>query len=155
MRECEICPFLVDQSAGDENVLMQTDRWVSVLDPNQSYLGKSYVTLREHKETISDLDAVDWGELHIVMSSLEGAIKRAFGASVANWECLMNNAVMANQPTHVHWHLYPRYLGGAVFEGVEFPDEKWPRHSEGVKRIVEPEVFAKIAGKIREELHGN
>lgn len=155
MKDCEICPYLVGQLIDDENVLMQTDRWVSVLDPNQSYLGKSYVTLREHKETISDLDAVDWAELHIVMASLEGAIKRAFGASVANWECLMNNAVMANQPTHVHWHLYPRYLGGTSFRGVEFPDEKWPRHLEGVKRPVNQELFAEIAGKIREDLRGN
>lgn len=153
--DCEICPFLVDQTANDMEVLLQTDRWVVVLDKNQDYLGKSFVTLREHKETLSDLDDIDWSDLHEVVRLLEGAIKRAFGANVVNWECLMNNAVMRGQPTHVHWKVYPRYVGGASFDGEVFPDDKWPRHREGGKHIVDDILFARISGKLKDELYGD
>ena len=151
-KKCEICPLLVGQTAADDNVILQTERWVAVLDKNQCYLGKSFITLRQHKETLSDLDEADWMELHHVIRQLERAVKEAFGADVCNWECLMNNAVKAGQPTHVHWHLYPRYLGGATFAGEEFPDLKWPRHLENAVHMVGDETFHKIMQALRSQL---
>lgn len=151
-KECEICPLLVGQTAADDNVIFQTERWVAVLDKNQCYLGKSFITLRQHKETLSDLDEADWMELHHVIRQLERAVKEAFGADVCNWECLMNNAVKAGQPTHVHWHLHPRYLAGATFAGEEFPDPKWPRHLEDAVHIVSDETFHKIMQALRSRL---
>lgn len=151
-KECKICPLLVGQTAADDNVILQTERWVAVLDKNQCYLGKSFITLRQHKETLSDLDEADWMELHQVIRQLERAVKEAFGADVCNWECLMNNAVKAGQPTHVHWHLHPRYLAGATFAGEEFPDPKWPRHLEDAVHIVSDETFHKIMQALRSRL---
>ena len=115
-------------------------------------MGKSFITLRQHKETLSDLDEVDWAELHQVIRQLEQAVKGAFGADVCNWECLMNNAVKAGQPTHVHWHLHPRYLAGATFAGEEFPDPKWPRHLEDAVHIVSDETFREIMQALRSRL---
>lgn len=151
-KDCEICPLLVGQTAADDNVILQTERWVAVLDRNQCYLGKSFITLRQHEETLSDLDEADWMELHHVIRQLERAVKEAFGADVCNWECLMNNAVKAGQPTHVHWHLYPRYLGGATFAGEEFPDLKWPRHLENAVHMVGDETFHEIMQALRSQL---
>ena len=31
-KDCEICPLLVGQTAADDNVILQTERWVAVLD---------------------------------------------------------------------------------------------------------------------------
>ena len=151
-KECEICPLLVGQTVADDNVILQTERWVAVLDRNQCYLGKSFITLRQHKETLSDLDEVDWTELHQVIRQIEWAVKAAFGADVCHWECLMNNAVRAGRPTHVHWHLYPRYLGGTRFAGEEFPDPKWPRHLESGEHRVSEELFGKIVLAVQENL---
>lgn len=151
-KECEICPLLVGQTTADDNVILQTERWVAVLDRNQCYLGKSFITLRQHEETLSDLDEADWMELHHVIRQLERAVKEAFGADVCNWECLMNNAVKAGQPTHVHWHLYPRYLGGATFAGEEFPDLKWSRHLENAVHMVGDETFHEIMQALRSQL---
>ena len=151
-KECEICPLLVGQTVADDNVILQTERWVAVLDRNQCYLGKSFITLRQHKETLSDLDEVDWTELHQVIRQIEWAVKAAFGADVCNWECLMNNAVRAGRPTHVHWHLHPRYLGGTRFAGEEFPDPKWPRHLESGEHRVSEELFGKIVLAVQENL---
>jgi len=151
-KDCEICPLLVGQTAADDNVILQTERWVAVLDRNQCYLGKSFITLRQHKQTLSELDEADWAELRHVIRQLEQAVKGAFGADVCNWECLMNNAVKAGRPTHVHWHLYPRYLGGATFAGEEFPDPKWPRHLESGEHRVSEELFGKIVLAVQENL---
>lgn len=151
-KECEICPLLVGQTAADDNVILQTERWVAVLDKNQCYLGKSFITLRQHKETLSEPDEADWTEFHQVIRQIEQAVKAAFGADVCNWECLMNNAVKAGRPTHVHWHLYPRYLGGTIFAGEEFPDPKWPRHLESGEHRVSEELFGKIVLAVQENL---
>lgn len=151
-RDCEICPLLVGQTAADDNVILQTERWVAVLDRNQCYLGESFITLRQHKETLSELDEVDWMELHQVIRQLEQAVKGAFGADVCNWECLMNNAVKAGQSTHVHWHLHPRYLADTVFAGEEFPDPKWSRHLGDAVHMVSDETFREIMQVLRSRL---
>ena len=151
-KECEICPLLVGQTAADDNVILQTQRWVAVLDKNQCYLGKSFITLRQHKETLSELDEADWTELHRVIRQIEQSVKEAFGTDMCNWECLMNNAIRAGRPTHVHWHLYPRYLGGATLAGEEFPDPKWPRHLESGEHRVSEELFGKIVLAVQENL---
>lgn len=152
MKDCEICPLLVGQTASDDNVILQTERWVAVLDRNQCYLGKSFITLRQHKETLPELDEVDWMELHQVIRQLEQAVKGAFGADVCNWECLMNNAVKASQSTHVHWHLHPRYLADTVFAGEEFPDPKWSRHLGDAVHMVSDETFREIMQVLRSRL---
>lgn len=151
-KDCEICPLLVGQTAADDNVILQTERWVAVLDRNQCYLGKSFITLRQHKETLSELDEVDWMELHQVIRQLEQAVKGAFGADVCNWECLMNNAVKAGQSTHVHWHLHPRYLADTIFAGEEFTDPKWSRHLGDAVHMVSDETFREIMQVLRSRL---
>lgn len=155
MKNCDICPLMDGISDDNPLSLVLTDRWSLALDKNQSYLGKSYLTLREHKETISDLDETDWLELWNVMRWFEGSTKSSFGADVINWECLMNNAVLAEQSTHVHWHAYPRYRGGVTFAGQEFPDDKWPRHKEAVKNFVNESLIEQIANTLREYPYGN
>ena len=153
MKNCDICPFVAEQTIYDPAVVLQTDRWNVVLDRNnQLYLGKGFVTLREHKSSLSELDETDWRELHEVIRSMEHAITQAFGADVCNWECLMNNAVKAGQSTHVHWHLYPRYVGGTHFAGEDFPDPKWPRHLESGEHHVSDELFGKIVLAVQENL---
>ena len=40
MKNCDICPFVVEQTTDDPAVVLQTSRWNAVLDRNQLYLGK-------------------------------------------------------------------------------------------------------------------
>ena len=152
MSDCEICPLLVGQTPEDPQVVLQTERWVVVLDKDQEYLGKAFVTLRKHKNTISDLNATDWAELYEVIKRIEHAMKHAFSPDVFNWSCLMNNAVVAGQPTRVHWHLHPRYLNGRTFAGEEFPDPIWPRRVEKLTKLVSDDVFMQITNAVRKNL---
>ena len=70
MKNCDICPFVAEQTIDDPAVVLQTSRWNVVLDRNQLYLGKGFVTLREHKSSLGELDETDWRELHEVIRSM-------------------------------------------------------------------------------------
>ena len=60
MENCQICPLVEQQVAGDDDsVVLQTARWLAVIDRNQLYLGKGFVTLRQHKSALSELDGAD------------------------------------------------------------------------------------------------
>jgi diadenosine tetraphosphate (Ap4A) HIT family hydrolase len=143
--DCEICPILASRNDNQDVVVFETKRWRVVLDADQRFLGKSFVTLLEHKESISDLSSDDWNELHGVMKRLEDGTKRAFAPSHFNWSCLMNNAVVADQPTHVHWHLHPRYIRPVEFAHETFYDTELTPPKERTKHVVSRDVQLQIA----------
>lgn len=120
--DCEICPILTSHNDGKDVSVLETRYWRVVLDGDQRVLGKSFVTLLEHKESLSDLSIEEWRDLHDIMKRLEASTIKAFSASHFNWSCLMNDAVVAGQPTHVHWHMHPRYTQPVEFAGETFYD---------------------------------
>src|SRR5882672_3443049 len=101
---CEICEFL----GKPKHQIIVTDKWSVGLGNNQAYLGRAFVSLRTHKESLSQLDQQEWREFEELVQKLEHAYSKAFGAVPLNWTCLMNNAfkVKPAQP-HVHWHVFP------------------------------------------------
>jgi len=126
-------------------VVFETNRWRVVLDSDQRFLGKSFVTLLEHKESISDLSTDDWNDLHDAMRHLENGAKKAFAPSHFNWSCLMNNAIVAGQPTHVHWHFHPRYTRPVEFARETFYDTELTPPKERTKHMVSRDVQLQIA----------
>ena len=124
---------------------MQTDRWRVVLDSNQQYLGKAFVTLVEHKESLSDLSTEDWNDFELLVKKLESAVKSAFKPNHFNWSCLMNIAAMNGQPTHVHWHMHPRYSQVVEVAGEPFEDTKWYPRSNVTDCQVDRQVLQEIA----------
>lgn len=126
-------------------VVFETSRWRVVLDSDQRFLGKSFVTLLEHKESISDLSDEDWSDLRDVMKRLEEGARGAFAPSHFNWSCLMNNAIVADQPTHVHWHFHPRYMRPIEFARETFYDTELTPPKERTKHTVSREVQLQIA----------
>lgn len=152
MTGCEICPILATRNDGADVTVLETEHWRAVLDGDQRTLGKMFVTLRAHKASISDLVADEWGDLHWVMRQLEGAVDGVFQPSHFNWSCLMNNAIVANQPTHVHWHLHPRYTQPARFGGEAFHDTELYPPKERTTHPVSPEMLHNIAAAIQYHL---
>ncbi len=118
---CEVC-----QALAHNEPLFETRFWTVTLSQDQGYLGRCYVTLKEHRETLSRLSDKQWQEFVEVVRKLESAMAASFGAKLFNWVCLMNNAYQ-KQPAqpHVHWHFRPRYdhkvkVGGMVFDDPKF-----------------------------------
>ena len=149
MISCEICPILSSNNNGKDIQVVETEMWRVVLDPNQQFLGKSFVTLLDHKQTLSDLSSEEWKDFEILVKRLELAVTKAFNPNHFNWSCLMNIAAMSNQETHVHWHIHPRYNAPMSVAGEVFEDTQWYPRKEKKDHIVDSEILQKIAQEIK------
>lgn len=147
---CHICVSNKELKAS----LLSTDYWHVVLSPDQGYLGRAYVTLREHKATLSELSEAEWQDYADIVKRLENACKVGLGASLSNWTCLMNNAYQEepNLP-HVHWHFRPRYKESVTLNGVTFNDPDFGFHyNREQKQEVDDKTFGIITDRIKASL---
>ena len=75
MNNCEICPILATHNDDKDVQIIETEKWRVVLDPNQQFLGKAFVTLLKHKTSLSDLNEADWKDFEVLVKRLESALK--------------------------------------------------------------------------------
>lgn len=106
--------------------------WVIDLDPDQEYLGKSFITLRRHAERLSDLTDQEFFELVQIVRMFETASVKAWAPSHFNWACLMNDAKRDHVRCHVHIHAIPRYDVTKTVYGREFIDRRYPMSARTV-----------------------
>ena len=114
---CSLC----DPSLGP--VIAESKHWKLILNTNQSLLGKCFLVVRRHIESITDHTTEEWTDLH---SEICRAIKMINSAFVPDH---YNYAFLQNQDPHVHLHILPRYASRRTFEGVEFEADfpgPWP-----------------------------
>ncbi len=118
--------------------------------PDQGYLGRCYVTLKDHKTDMAELTNDEWLEFAGVVKRLEAGMREAFGATLFNWSCLMNNAFQVSPALpHVHWHVRPRYEKAVIFEGEEFTDPLFGHHYDpGQTKKVSDDMLNSIKQKI-------
>jgi len=146
---CEVCAILPMNTP-----LFETDKWMITLAEDQGYLGRCYVTLKEHKSDMSELTNEEWLEFADSVKKLEAGVRHAFGATIFNWGCLMNNAFQVTPSLpHVHWHVRPRYDKNVTFKGEEFTDPLFGHHYDrGQSKIVSSAMIKSIRQKIQENL---
>lgn len=150
---CDVCngPELY----GNIPELMSSELWRVELNPNQQHLGRAFVGLREHTPSLSEVSEADMAEFRRIVIALEMATRAAFAPDVFNWMCLMNNAKRDGQPTHVHWHMVPRYQGFREFNDHLFTDSAWPRqYNTGTDEpyFADSEMLTTIAEAVRRRM---
>ncbi|MDO8571847.1 MAG: HIT family protein [bacterium] len=139
-------------SVQDKNIIHESLHWRVILMPDQTYLGRSVVVL---KRKCGDLAEVTHEEILDFMDSvvirLENAFRVAFGATMFNWTCLMNNAYLEEIPDpQVHWHFRPRYRKPVEFEGELFSDQNFGHHYElDVEKLISKELREEIVKKVQ------
>ena len=139
----------------EKMIVFETKYWLVGLADNQQYLGRCYIDIKSDAGRLSDLTPEEWQDLHEnVIAKLEPAIRKAFGAEMFNWSCLMNNAykpeIKEPQP-HVHFHMLPRYRHPVEFAGEGFQDTGFGvRQDPEAERLVSEEVYHAIISKIKE-----
>lgn len=149
LNECAICQLLPNK-----NPILSTQYWEVNIAPDQGYLGRCYVTLKQHKGDLAELTNEEWLDYARVVKNIESAITLAFGAKLFNWSCLMNNAFQIQPATpHIHWHLRPRYESSVEFENSRFDDPLFGYHydREQVKKVPD-EMLNSIKAAIKEKL---
>lgn len=116
-------------SEKDPNYITETSHWKVFLNPEQTYLGRAIIALKRHCGSLSALTTQEWEDYIHLVKILESSYKKALGATLFNWSCLMNNAYQNKPPNpHVHWHLRPRYERSIKLFGVTFKDMEFGHH---------------------------
>ena len=138
----------------EDEIVFETDHWKVILADDQAYLGRCYVTLKRHCETVLDLTSPEWSDLQSVMKKLEATLKAAFNATMFNWTCLMNLAYQNTPPNpHVHWHFKPRYQSPVTIDQELFTDDEIGHHySVQRHHVVDGSLYQVIRAKIQNSL---
>ncbi len=149
---CNICPLLEHPS----HQVLVTEYWAVNLGKDQLYLGRSFVTIREHKGRLADLGPEEWEDFGNVVHMLENAYKEAFGALPVNWTCMLNHSYK-KEPVdpHIYWHVFPRYKDQVMVSGIEFRDDEYGEHySLDKTHVVTDDVIDEIVAKLKPYLAG-
>jgi len=121
---CHVCE--INEKLDDNDLILETEFWGVLLSYNQRYLGRCYIFSKRHFGSLSKMtneEAVDFAE---VVKKIENAIKKAFGAEMFNWACLMNSFYKNENPDpHIHWHMMPRYRNKVIFDGETYEDKEF------------------------------
>lgn len=150
-KNCDICTIL--QSNNDDVVITKTKFWRVALERNQAYLGQSFVTLLEHKSSLSEVTDEEWHNFQDLVKQLEAAYKKAFGATHFNWTCLMNEAYRQDSPApHVHWHVFPRYKAAPRLDDMVFEDTEFGHHYVDRKNKVDQQTLETIGHTLKVSL---
>lgn len=149
-QECDVCSVIQD----DTGVLLESDKWTVRLARDQGYVGRSYVTLKDHKGSLSELSGEEWDVFQEIVRRLEKAAADAFQSSVQNWACMMNDAFKTDPATpHVHWHFRPRLRKSFSIGGVEFTDKDFGSHYDRDQRnYVSNELYDTILAHFKKHI---
>ncbi len=149
---CQICAFA-------KEYFYETEHWRVALAPEQSYLGRCYVSLKRHCGDLAELTNTEIVDFRDVVNVLETAIRQSLHAEMFNWSCLMNNAYQEENPEpRVHWHVRPRYRNPQIIESkrigeIIFEDPEFGHHyNRDRKRRVDSTVREEITRRIKQNL---
>jgi diadenosine tetraphosphate (Ap4A) HIT family hydrolase len=129
-------------------ILRSTKHWDLVLNRNQNPLGKCFLSVRRHAESITELSTAEWDELRGETKAARAALDAAFAPDHFNYLFLQN------QDRHVHMHIVPRYASARSFEGESFNDPDYPDHYRvpAPQRRLSAKVVEKLAARLRTAL---
>lgn len=156
---CEICPIIENPPPMDlEYRIHEGEAWrVTLRGGNQALLGTTFVTHKDHVESLDQLSPQDDEEFIVIRNRLIRAVGVAFAPDVVNISCLMNDALRPNgdpgfkpQP-HVHYHFKPRYSKPRTVAGETFTDPEFASYLSGGRgQPVASKVGRIIVARIKE-----
>jgi len=134
-----------------KSLLFDSKFWFVLLADDQTYPGRSFVTLKRHCGDLAELTKDELLDFHEVLRGFEKALKKSFNATLFNWTCLMNHGFKQKPYNpHVHWHVRPRYDHEVVIGEEHFIDQEFGTHyGRGTDRAVSPSVKKLIVTTIR------
>ena len=146
---CFSCNYVQDPP----HLILDADNWKLYLDVNQAYIGESYLALKNHKSSLSDLSKEDWEEYEELVRKIESTYKEVLGVTLFNWSCFMNNSFLEGSTPHVHWHITPRYQNGVELNGHTYKDELFGEHKDIVlKRALSDKDMEMLTTQFRSVL---
>jgi diadenosine tetraphosphate (Ap4A) HIT family hydrolase len=126
----------------NELKIIDFQKWVLSLRPQQSTLGSMVISLKRGKY-LGELTKTETEELAEVCAKTEKLIKQCFNNDKINYLALM----MVDE--QVHFHVIPRYAKAREFAGVEFLDKNWPKQPDITQSYSDATTLDKIYNKLR------
>ena len=152
MVNCSLCEELADSN--HPTLILDTPPWRVVLSHYQSYAGRLFIMLRQHKASLSELSQEEWKDFTTLVPLLENANRTTLGGSPFNWLSMMNDSYKNDPPNpHVHWHMIPRYDHDVVVADHTFTDPEFAHHYDASRQQkISPEVTQALIEKIKHGL---
>ena len=126
MNQCDWCNLSEEDRRFQ---VYESESWSVFLSDEQDYIGRCILLLKRHCNSLSELTADEWDELHHLAVKVETCLKTALGATLCNWSCLMNSFYKQSAPDpHLHIHVRPRYDKPVVINGNTYTDSEFGHH---------------------------
>jgi diadenosine tetraphosphate (Ap4A) HIT family hydrolase len=114
--QCSLCSVQLGP------LLAEARHWRLILNREQDLLGASFLALRRHVESPTELRSDEWSELRGSIQGARDLLARAFHPDHFNF------AFLGNVERHLHLHVLPRYASKRVAIGQTFTDPGYPGH---------------------------
>lgn len=114
------------------SLIREYEYWVVLLRPAQVTLGSLVLAAKSGVTAFGQLPPKAHAELATITKEIEATLLAEIGYHRINYLMLM----MVDP--HVHFHVFPRYLGTKVLDGLEITDVGWPGLPD-LKSAIEPE----------------
>jgi len=103
-----------------ETKIAELEHWAVMLRPQQCTLGALILACKQPVMDFGQVDAAGYAELGVAVKAVEGMLQAAIGYEKINYLMLM----MVDPD--VHFHVFPRYSGERMYQGLAVPDAGWP-----------------------------
>lgn len=135
------CPFcaLLREGMTHPAAIAELPSGLAILNVDQRYRGRAVLIFSRHVETIDDLTAEEFGAFGEDMRRLSRAV-----AQVGRAE-RMNQALLGNVVSHVHWHVIPRRPDDPNWGAPPWPVTPQRLADEGAYRTLAAAIAAHLA----------
>lgn len=142
---CKYC----DVGNDDESFITENENWKVFLSYDQCYIGHCMIISKRHAQDLNELNSDEIKSLFEMIKKLEDVMKKAFGATMFNVSCLMNDCYNAKPSNpHVYFNLRPRYAkpvdAGLIFDDPEFGFHYSSSRTREVSDKIKKEIMIKI-----------
>ncbi len=136
LEDCWICQNLHQPT---HLVYYESKTSIAKLNPDQTFKGYTFLTLKQHREHLHQLPQKDQKHFLDDMAKIGTSLATALNPDRVNYELL------GNTQAHLHWHIIPRYVTDPMWGRPIWAGNR-PR-----KRLTQ-EAYSQLASTIRAHL---
>jgi diadenosine tetraphosphate (Ap4A) HIT family hydrolase len=125
------------------SLVKEFTHWVVLVRPAQVTLGSLVLAAKSEATAYADLPTAAFTEQGDVVVAIERAL-----SSFTSYEKINYLMLMMVDP-NVHFHVIPRYSEPRSWNGIEFPDQGWPKAPQLASEItLSPDQVRALAAEL-------
>lgn len=141
--DCVLCRYQQLGSDAENLILQRFDYCYIMLNRYPYNNGHLMIVPYTHTSSLTDLEAVTWQEMALLIRSTEGILQQVYRCEGINVGLNLGCAAGAGIAEHLHVHIVPRWTGDSNFMSVVCGERVIPESFESAYARLLPE-FAKL-----------